>query len=66
MVFVHCSSLFQARQKGGIGSAAYDPKQQDIRSFFGGAKVDTKDSVLVTEEGRSESNALDEAEVEIK
>ncbi|KAI0043447.1 phosphoglycerate mutase-like protein [Auriscalpium vulgare] len=24
------------RQKGGIGSAAYDPSQQDIRAFFGG------------------------------
>jgi len=24
------------RQKGGIGSAAYDPKQKDIRAFFGG------------------------------
>lgn len=24
------------RQKGGIGSTAYDPKQQDIRDFFGG------------------------------
>ncbi|KAF8583352.1 phosphoglycerate mutase [Ramaria rubella] len=24
------------RQKGGIGSTAYDPKQKDIREFFGG------------------------------
>lgn len=24
----------QARQKGGIGSAEYDPKQQSIRAFF--------------------------------
>ncbi|PPQ70019.1 LOW QUALITY PROTEIN: hypothetical protein CVT26_013307 [Gymnopilus dilepis] len=24
------------RQKGGIGSMAHDPKQQDLRSFFGG------------------------------
>lgn len=24
------------RQKGGIGSSAHDPKQQDIRDFFGG------------------------------
>jgi len=24
------------RQKGGLGSAAYDPKQEDIRAFFGG------------------------------
>ncbi|TFK52626.1 phosphoglycerate mutase-like protein [Heliocybe sulcata] len=27
------------RQKGGIGNAAYDPKQADIRAFFGGAAV---------------------------
>lgn len=25
----------QVRQKGGIGRAAYDPKQKDIRAFFG-------------------------------
>jgi len=24
------------RQKGGVGRAAYDPKQEDIRAFFGG------------------------------
>ena len=30
------SSTCQIRQKGGIGSAAYDPKQKDIRAFFGG------------------------------
>jgi hypothetical protein len=30
------SLKFQRRQKGGIGSAAYDPKQKDIRAFFGG------------------------------
>ncbi|KAL4069953.1 histidine phosphatase superfamily [Scleroderma yunnanense] len=28
------------RQKGGIGSSAYDPKQQDIRDFFGGKAVE--------------------------
>jgi len=28
--------ISQKRQKGGIGSAAYDPKQKDIRAFFGG------------------------------
>ncbi|KAI0755047.1 phosphoglycerate mutase-like protein [Daedaleopsis nitida] len=44
------------RQGGGIGSAAHDPKQKDIRAFFGGGKL---------EEGRSASNARDEAEVEI-
>ncbi|KAH7915428.1 histidine phosphatase superfamily [Hygrophoropsis aurantiaca] len=27
------------RQKGGIGSSAYDPNQQDIRAFFGGGGV---------------------------
>jgi len=26
----------KVRQKGGIGSSAHDPKQKDIRSFFGG------------------------------
>lgn len=30
------SLTFQKRQKGGIGSAAYDPKQKDIKAFFGG------------------------------
>jgi len=49
------------RQGGGIGSSAHDPKQKDIRAFFGGAKV-TED----TEEGRSESNVHDEAEVVIE
>lgn len=44
------------RQKGGIGSAAYDPKQKDIRAFFGGGTLP---------EGRSESNAQDEVDVEI-
>lgn len=44
------------RQKGGIGSAAHDLKQKDIRAFFGGGKL---------EEGRSASNALDEADVEM-
>jgi hypothetical protein len=29
----------QIRQKGGIGSAAYDPKQKDIREFFEGKTV---------------------------
>lgn len=46
----------QVRQKGGIGSAAHDPKQKDIRAFFGGEKL---------EEGRSASNALDEVDVEM-
>ncbi|KAF4590184.1 hypothetical protein EYR40_009417 [Pleurotus pulmonarius] len=30
----HLSNI--ARQKGGIGSAAHDPMQKDIRTFFGG------------------------------
>ena len=50
----------QKRQKGGIGSAAYDPKQKDIRAFFGGAAVKS------SEEGPSESNAEDEANVVIE
>ncbi|THH20081.1 hypothetical protein EW146_g1183 [Bondarzewia mesenterica] len=44
------------RQKGGIGSAAYDPKQADIRAFFGG-KVQAQE--------HSESNANDEVGVEL-
>lgn len=28
------------RQKGGIGSAGFDEKQKDIRSFFGGAQAE--------------------------
>ncbi|KAF8510068.1 phosphoglycerate mutase [Hysterangium stoloniferum] len=28
------------RQKGGIGSSAYDPSQKDIRDFFGGGSQD--------------------------
>ncbi len=54
------TSLYQKRQHGGIGSAAYDPKQQDIRAFFGGRKIDAGQV-----EGRSESNAEDEANVQI-
>ena len=50
----------QKRQKGGIGSAAYDPKQKDIGAFFGGAAVKS------SEEGPSESNAEDEANVVIE
>ncbi|KAI8994145.1 phosphoglycerate mutase-like protein [Trametes punicea] len=53
------------RQKGGIGSAGYDPKQQDIRAFFGGAKMDAGAVASEVEEGRSESNARDEVEVDI-
>ncbi|KAI0917238.1 hypothetical protein AcW1_007518 [Taiwanofungus camphoratus] len=47
------------RQKGGIGSAGYDPKQQSIRAFFGGGGAPA-------EEGRSESNAMDENNVDIQ
>lgn len=50
----------QKRQKGGIGSSAYDPKQQKIRDFFGGKAV--KDPVEALE--RSESNAEDEVTLE--
>ncbi|KAH7922935.1 phosphoglycerate mutase-like protein [Leucogyrophana mollusca] len=44
------------RQKGGIGSAAHDPNQQDIRAFFGGGGM--KKPVEAQE--HSESNAGDE------
>ncbi|KAL1743181.1 histidine phosphatase superfamily [Schizophyllum fasciatum] len=33
----HLKSL--VRQKGGIGSSAHDPRQQDLRAFFGGGKA---------------------------
>ena len=64
----------QKRQKGGIGSAAYDPKQKDIRAFFGGATVsadstanssDNSKTEQVDEhliEGRAASNVFDETE----
>ncbi|OJT14672.1 hypothetical protein TRAPUB_8725 [Trametes pubescens] len=54
------------RQKGGVGSAGYDPKQQDIRAFFGGAKVPAGGEAPELEEGRSESNARDEVDVDIE
>ena len=47
----------QKRQKG-IGSDAHDPAQSDIRKFFGGGVIDSRKAE--PEEGRSESNALDE------
>ncbi|KAI0036441.1 histidine phosphatase superfamily, partial [Vararia minispora EC-137] len=50
------------RQGGGIGSAAYDPKQEDIRAFFGGrtsalahAKSNANDEVA--EDGDMTANA---------
>lgn len=54
----HIKSL--KRQKGGIGSSAYDPKQKGLRNFFGGKAV--KDSVEALE--HSESNAMDEDSIE--
>jgi hypothetical protein len=37
----------QIRQKGGIGSTAYDEKQQDIiKAFFGGKAESLQDSDL--------------------
>jgi len=45
------------RQKG-IGSESHDPDQSDIRKFFGGGVIDGRKGEL--EEGRAESNALDE------
>ena len=50
-------SPLQARQKGGIGSAEYDPNQQSIRAFFGGGAP--------VEEGRATSNAYDENNINI-
>ncbi|KAL1722764.1 histidine phosphatase superfamily [Schizophyllum commune] len=38
----HLNSL--VRQKGGIGSSAHDPRQKDLRAFFGGGKVRTTSS----------------------
>ncbi|KAL1760337.1 histidine phosphatase superfamily [Schizophyllum commune] len=35
----HLNSL--VRQKGGIGSSAHDPRQKDLRGFFGGEKTRT-------------------------
>jgi hypothetical protein len=38
---------YQIRQKGGIGSTAYDEKQQDIvKAFFGGKTEPLQDSDL--------------------
>lgn len=54
--FVSILACLQKRQRGGIGSAAYDPKQQDIRAFFGGGGTAANE----TEEGRSVSNVYDE------
>ena len=50
----------QKRQKG-VGSVAHDPAQSDIRTFFGGGVIDGKKVKL--EEGRAESNVLDETAV---
>jgi len=50
----------QKRQKG-VGSGAHDPAQSDIRKFFGGGVIDGRKTTL--EEGRAESNALDESTV---
>ena len=65
----------QKRQHGGIGSSAHDPAQSDIRAFFGGKVVSSKeekenvtenvpdeikDGSDELEEGRARSNAVDE------
>jgi len=42
--------VFQKRQKGGIGSAAYDPKQKDIRAFFGGKAEPPRESDISAHE----------------
>jgi len=38
------------RQKGGIGSAAYDPKQKEIMAFFGGKTVLTGSNISANDE----------------
>ena len=43
--------MWQKRQKGGVGSAAYDPNQKDIRVFFGGGAVETP--VVAMDHGES-------------
>ncbi|KAF7965552.1 hypothetical protein HWV62_2685 [Athelia sp. TMB] len=50
------------RQQGGVGSAAHDPAQKDIRAFFGGGSV--KDEVKAEE--HSESNANDEVDINLE
>ena len=59
-------SFPQKRQGGGIGSAAYDSKQSDIRSFFGGGSTTPGKKDEEREEGRSVSNVYDEVGVEIE
>ncbi|TDL23226.1 phosphoglycerate mutase-like protein [Rickenella mellea] len=49
------------RQPGGLGRTAYDPKQKDIRAFFGGGAP-----IATGTEGRSESNVHDEVDIETK
>jgi len=54
-------TALQVRQKGGIGSQAHDPKQQDIRAFFGGGGAsDTKVVEPVEALETTESNAVEE------
>ena len=52
----------QKRQKGGIGSSAYDPMQKDIRAYMGGAGVD----IPVMAQEHNASNARDEVGIEVK
>jgi hypothetical protein len=40
---------FQIRQRGGIGSAAFDPEQRDIREFFGGARTSVANGKDITD-----------------
>jgi len=48
------------RQKGGIGSSAYDPMQKDLRAFFGGGGAEAP------LQEHSESNLRDEVGIEVK
>jgi hypothetical protein len=50
----------QKRQKG-VGSEAHDPTQSDIRKFFGGGVIDGNKAAA--EEGRAQSNAMDETAI---
>lgn len=52
-------AIKQTRQKGGIGSSAYDPKQKDIRAFFGG-----REPVVAQEQ--TDSNAKNEVGIDME
>lgn len=53
--------MFPQKRQKGIDSDAHDPAQSDIRKFFGGGVID--DKKVKHEEGRAESDALDETAI---